>query len=197
MKISTKRILSILFALGFLLATLVVYGSFIKPALTDIGTKRSELASKEFVYQSQFTAVQSVKKLIDQFQSIAQVQQIVSLAMPSGQDMTQALNQLQAMIAANQVSLTDFTATPGAFLGGPVSTSSILTRRLGPIDLAISVKGSYEALKGLVRSIENNVRVANVKSFTLSQVPGPQNSYQDLYSLNLTVEIYYQERSQG
>jgi len=54
----------------------------------------------------------------------------------------------------------------------------------------MTIEGGYENVKSFIKAIETNVRVATIKNFSLTAVPGAN----EIYSLNLMVEIYYQEK---
>lgn len=188
MKTSTKRILSIGLAGLLLVGTLVVYVSFIKPEMDTISQERSLAVSKANLFSDQKAAVQGVQKLIAQFQSITSIQQDVNLEMPIGPNTTQALNQIQSITRLNQVNLNSLSMKPESFM----PSRQPLAKRLGTLTLNMGVTGSYENIKGFLRALETNVRVANVKTFVISPI---SSANQTNYSLTLTVEIYYQESS--
>mgnify|MGYP001615381125 CR=1 FL=1 len=186
MRTSTKRILSIGLA-GFLfIGALVVYAGFIRPELEVISQKRAVSASKTNLFNNQKLAVGEVQKLIGEFQSIAQLQETVSLAVPLRENVTQALNQLEAIVRASRVNLRSFTVKPGVFEPGKMP----LAKRLGSLDLSVVVDGNYEGIRNFIKSLETNVRVANIQSFSIGGVAGTS---QELYSMTITVEVYYQE----
>ena len=144
-------------------------------------------ASKENLFNNQKLAVGEVQKLIGQFQSIVKLEETVSLAMPIGENITQALNQLQAIVRSSKANLRVFTINPGNF----EPSRQLLAKRLGSIRINVTVDGSYEDIKSFLRLLETNVRVANVANFVMSPAAGGS---QDLYSLTSSVEIYYQEQ---
>ncbi|KKU91675.1 MAG: hypothetical protein UY23_C0001G0281 [Candidatus Jorgensenbacteria bacterium GW2011_GWA1_48_11] len=188
MKTSTKRILSIGLAGLLLVGTLVVYVSFIKPEIDVIAQERSLAVSKANLFSDQKAAVQGVQKLIAQFQSITSIQQDVNLEMPIGANTTQALNQIQSVTRLNQVNLNSLSIKAESFL----PSRQPLAKRLGTLTVNMAVTGAYDNIKGFLRALETNVRVANTKTFTISPVSGLN---QNNYSLTLSVEIYYQEGS--
>lgn len=188
MKASTKRVLSIGLAFLFFIALLIVYGNFIRPELVKIGEKRAGVISKEILFNNQKAAVEGVQKLISQFQSTAQLQETVSLAVPREENVTQALNQLQAMAKNSQTGIVSFTVSPLPF----EPTRQPLIKRLGVLELNLAVQGSYEALKSFLRYLETNVRVANIDNFRIA--PANARESQDFYVLTLKAELYYQEK---
>ncbi len=187
MKASTKRILSIGLSGLFFLAIILVYINLIRPELSAIEKKRSLVVSKETLFNNQVKAVDEVQKLISEFQSTARLQETVSLAMPLHENVTEALNQLQAIARNSQTNITSFSLTPLALEPG----RQPLAKRLGTLELAIAVQGSYEGLKNFVKSLETNVRVTNINNFRIA--PINLVSTQDFYVLNLKAEMYHQE----
>ncbi|MEK7626560.1 MAG: hypothetical protein AAB399_00100 [Patescibacteria group bacterium] len=200
MKISTKRILSILLSAFFLMATLVVYGSLIQSEITASSALQSAVASKINLYNSQKAAVAQVAGLISQFQSAAKLQETVGLAMPIGPNTTQALNQWQAISAANQVNLQSLDIKSDQLSKQKVPAQS-LVKKLQNIPTQVNATGGYGALKQFLNSIETNARVMNVSSFTFRTMSGSQAGLpaqaglggNQNYSLELNVVTFYQE----
>src|SRR3989344_5350488 len=87
---------------------MIVYGGLIRPELKIVSEKRGEVVSKETLLNNQRTAVSEVQKLIAQFQSIARLQENVSLAIPVGEATTEALNQWQSIVKLSGVSVRSF-----------------------------------------------------------------------------------------
>ncbi len=196
MKTSTKRILSILFSALFLMAALVIYGSLIQPEIQNASKLQGLAASKSGLYDNQRSAVTQVTNLINQFQSsAAKLQQTVGLAVPIGPNITQALNQWQAIAVANQVSLESLDIQPGQ-PSNPKGSGQALVKRLNNIPTEVNVVGAYGSLKQFLNSTETNARVMNVSSFDLKAVPdnkvsGIGNNVS--YSMQLDVVAFYQE----
>ena len=186
MKTSTKRILSIGFSAFCLIAAFIVYGSLIRGELESASTRRGELISKENIFNNQKNAVSEVQKLISEFQSIATIQQNVSLAMPIGESTTDALNQWQAIVRSSGVVVRAFSLKPVALQ----PSKQLLAKRVGTLEMNTTVDGSYEQIKSFLRFLETNIRVSNVRSVSVSPVIGASS---ERYSLVLTVEMYYQE----
>ncbi len=187
MKASTKRILSMGFAALFFIAVLVVYSNFIRPELVKIEKQRALVISKETLFLNQQTAVEQVQKLINQFQGIAQLQEVVSLAMPREENVTAILNQLQAIAKNAQVTVVSFSVSPLPF----EPTKQPLAKRLGTLELNLILQGPYDAIKNFLRFLETNVRVVNIENFRIS--PASSSGSSDSYILTIKAEAYYQE----
>ena len=189
MKTSTKRILSIGLAGLLFIGILVVYGNFIRPEMKKIGEKRALLISKETLFNNEQNAVSQVQDLIGQFQSIAKLQETVSLALPLEENVTQVLNQLQSIANLSNVEMKSFSIRPLAF----EASRQPLVKRLGALELNISISGPYVNVKNFLRSLETNVRIVNVKDFHLTPISGEGSLPGEGFNMILTVEVFYQE----
>jgi Tfp pilus assembly protein PilO len=138
--------------------------------------------------------VTQVGTLISQFQSASKLQQTIGLAVPIGPNITQALNQWQAVAQANQANLQSLNVQPGQ----PAVASKVvqpLVKSLMRIPMEVEAIGNYASLKQFLSSIETNARVMNVdnfdfKIFSLNQPGGGTAS--PLYSIKLNVDAFYQ-----
>lgn len=188
MKSSTKRALSILFSVFFLIATIVVYTSLIQPEMDNASQLQSLVASKTNVYNTQKNAASQVSKLINQFQSATDLQNTLSLAMPIGPDVTQALNQWYTISQSSQASVESLNIKLGTAYA---PSAQPLAKRMGTIAVDLGVLGTYDAIKQFLNSLESNARVINVSSFDMKSVGTAGQS--QLYSLALSVNTFYQE----
>jgi len=186
MKASTKRVLSIFFAALLFIAAVFVYSSLIRPEFDRISAKRAVVSAKGDVFENQKSAVDQVKNVISQSQGMESVRETVSLAVPEDPDTTGILRQLSAIASANQVTFTSFSIeTPT-----PPKGKDFLVKQLAPVKMQMSVYGPYEGIKGFLRGIETNVRVAVVES---AEIRPLSSGGGELYALNLKVEFYYQK----
>jgi len=188
MKASTKRALSILLAAFFLIAAVVVYTNLIRPEIENVGKLRSAVASKNNTYLTQKNAINQVSKVISQFNNAADLQKTLSLSMPIGANITEALNQWYAISQNSQASVQSLDIK----VNKPVKKSDqLLLKEMGTINVTLSLIGSYDALKQFLNFLETNVRVINVSNFRIQKVPGATGN-EPIFSLNLEVETYYQ-----
>lgn len=188
MKTSTKRILSIALAGLFFVGILIVYASLIKPEVQQINEKRKVLIAKETLFNNESEAVKEVQNLLGQFQGFNELQQTVSLALPLEENITQVLNQIQSIARLSGINLASFSVRPLPF---SVSKQP-LVKRLGAMEVAVALSGSYEGVKSFLGSLETNVRLINVKNFRLSPILAPGALPGDNFNLTLTVETYHQ-----
>jgi len=180
------------------MATLVVYGSLIQPEIENATKLQALVASKTQLFNNQKAAVTQVANLISQFQSAAKLQQTVSLAVPIGPSITQALNQWQAVAQASQVGLQSLNIQPGQSPAASKTPSAqSLVKSLLTIPTKVEATGNYGSLKQFVNAIETNARVMNVvdfdfKSLSSGQPSGGGASANPIYSLQLDVNAFYQ-----
>lgn len=187
MKGSTKRILSIGFSAIFFIAALAVYGNFITPEMDAIQEKRSKVNAKQTLFESQQIAVSQVEQVISTFQNANRFKETVSLAIPESPSVTNALGQLQAIARNNQVQFVKFSIKQNP----PLASKGLLVQSLNTLSLDIGIKGTYEGVKGFLRGLETNVRVANTKTVSFAPAKDLQGS-EEFYELNLGVDIFYQ-----
>jgi len=187
MRASTKRILTIGFACLFLLAALLVYGNLVRPALDEVDVLRSEIYSKQNLFNDQREAINQAKDLINKFKSVARLQETLSLAMPGSENTTQAFNQMQAIAAMGNVTIQSLKAT----ILPLTESREKIAQKLGTVQFNIKILGAYDSMKQFVRSLETNVRVANIEAFILIPAATPERP--DSYTVDLTVDMFYQE----
>ncbi|MCL4400324.1 type 4a pilus biogenesis protein PilO [Patescibacteria group bacterium] len=189
MKGSTKRALSILFSVFFLIASFIVYTNLIQPEMGTASELQAEVASKNNAYQSQKNAVAQVSKLIGQFQNATALQESLSLGMPIGPGITQALNQWYAISGNSQANVQSLDIKLNNSLS---PAAQPLTKRMGTVVVNLGVVGTYDSIKQFLNSLESNARVINVSSLDFKPV-GQATGSSPLYSLELTVNTFYQE----
>lgn len=188
MRVSTKRILSMVVALVLLVGALMVYGSLIRPALDGIGVIRGEIAAKQDLLNNQEVAVSQARDLLGELQNSRRIEETVSLAIPIGENTTQAMSQIQAIVQNSNVTVQSLSLSPKPFLS---NVRQSLVRRLGVLQFNLSVNGGYDNIKNFLESLETNVRVANLETLKLSRFSSP--AFFNLYGLNVVFDMYYQE----
>ena len=180
MKTSTKRILSIfLTGLLFLLA-LIFYVNLVKPEYADIQNLRASLAARSVLFDEQKEIISNVKNLLSQYESAAQLQETISLAMPLGEGIAELFQQIFALSQLSGLSIQSFN----------LKTLALKPNNLGTIQLDLRLAGSYGALKTFIRSAETNIRVMDLSNLRIQPAGKPE---QDLYRHDLTINAYYQQ----
>lgn len=186
MKPSTKRILSIAFAGIFFMGAIFVYTRLILPEFAEINEKRGAVIAKEDLFENQKSAVDQVKEVITQSQGMDAIRETVSQAIPEDSHTTELIHQLNAIATANQASFTTFSIeTPTTQKG-----KNFLVKQLSTVRVQMALAGSYESLKGFLKGVETNVRIASIESAEIRPLPG---SGGEIQSLSLKVQFYYQK----
>ena len=192
MKPSTKRILSILFSGLLFIASLVVYANLIRPATAEISDKRSVVFFKNETFQNQQSAAVRVQDLITQSEGIPRLQGSISSMIPTDPNVTQILNQLDAIVRSSRVDLSSFSISLSPFL----SSGQPLVRRLGVLNVNFSVFGPYEGIKSFLQNVETNIRLFNVDSIQITPVRselGGRDDFSGGFTAVISAEVYYQE----
>lgn len=191
MKASSKRVMSIGIAALFLLGTLVVYGSLIRPAYSNIEKKRAEVDATETAFNNQKQATEQVVKAFNDMKNVEKVRETISQAIPVGPAMTQALHQVESVVRANKVNINSLTIKAKA--GEP--NKQVLAKKLGKLQLNFSVSGDYESIRNFLKALESNIRVTNITDFDFSAGASniERNASTGPYTMQIVAEMYYQE----
>jgi len=83
-KPSSKRFVSILLSMFFILAAIVGYSLFVVPALQEAKLLRGEMDAKEQFYDDQRLAIERIKAWLSQFEENAQLQEAMNSILPVG-----------------------------------------------------------------------------------------------------------------
>ncbi|PIR89581.1 MAG: hypothetical protein COU07_01645 [Candidatus Harrisonbacteria bacterium CG10_big_fil_rev_8_21_14_0_10_40_38] len=188
MNASTSRFATLLISLLLLVASFFVYGLLVRPEYSKINDLRGELSSKKAAVDRQTEIVESLTQAIRDSQGdIATYKQNVSLAIPDGIDYPTLTNQISSLSQSLGLSLIslDFNILPSLATG---SGSSDVIPVLQSIQVRLQVKGTYQNFERFLSSIERNIRVLDVDSFTISVSPPDQN-----YTYDVVLHAYYQD----
>lgn len=188
MRVSTKRILSILTGFVFLLGAFFVYFGPIRGEIDAVGQTRGVLASKEALLGNQQAAVNQVKELLGEFNNFKQLQTTVARAIPNGPDAIQALRQIEAVGKSAGAAIVGLDFETPREVTKKGSAASVV-KYLRTLQVKVQAEGTYENLKKFLKLLETSVRVANVTRFTYN--PGATASATG--SLSLDLEMYYQQ----
>ncbi|MBI3305103.1 type 4a pilus biogenesis protein PilO [Candidatus Parcubacteria bacterium] len=105
-----------------------------------------------------------------------------SLVIPVGRDIPGLLETVSALATVSGVALDTF-GFAGGQATGPATSGNI---SLPTIAINMNVAGSYEAIKSLVRNIEQNIRLFEAETVSFSR------REDGLYSAGLKLDAYYQ-----
>lgn len=196
MKQQTKRFLSIVLAVFFLVFALVLYANFIRAAYGEAQGKRREQLSREAFLEGQRQAIGKVQNLISSLQGgkISQLRDTISLALPLEQDAAGVIGQINGLIRNNEVELQSITFSPPraegkrAVITGTESPEALI-KAVGSMQFTLKFTGSYADFKNFLEDLETNIRIIEVRNLGIA----PSGRVSDnIYSYDLTVVSYYQ-----
>lgn len=191
MKASTKRIISILISVSLMLAVVVIFVKFIKPAYAELQNLRGEIQTRAVLLKDQTKAVSQVQNLISQLQeqNISQFQEQISLVLPLNESVPQALSQYQTIAQANGLNVQS--AGLNYLAIKPSAANINLAKGIGTIRFKLKLLCSYEAIRTFIQAIETNVRLTDLVSFKISRAG---QTKQNLYLNEVVVDVYYQTK---
>ena len=166
MRASSKRIVSFILSIVFLVASFIVYGSLLRPEYEAVNTLRGELASKQSFVEDQEEIITQVQELITRYQGARGLEESISLALPREEATASLLNQIVTIAKNAQLSLRSVTFAQAPLkVGGGTGAASAAARantKVGTLVANIDANGSYEALKVFLRAVETNIRVMDI-----------------------------------
>lgn len=198
MKQSSKRFMSMLLSLAFIVGAFLVFFELIQPSYTDLSTLKGQRLSAEQFLANEQQIVAQVKKLVVQSQGDQTAAQNLALAMPSGPDVAGALAQVYGIAGNNGVAIKTIGVSPPRTEIATASAAGMVLKPPGTFSLQLSADGSYEAIKNFLSQLETNIRVFDVTALTVQPVAavaaagkGPAPT-PDAFDYTITVATYYQ-----
>ncbi len=196
MKQTSKRFASMMLALGFIVASFIIFFDLIQPTYRDLTTLKGKQLSDENFLSSEKNIVAQVKKLVSQYESDTQMQTSLAQAMPSGPDVAGALAQVYGIAQNNSVTIQSMTfSAPVTSAPTSLSPRQQILKPAGTFAIQITATGSYEAFKNFLSQLETNIRIFDVSALSLQPAAsGAANlaSTVDLFNYSVTVNTYYQ-----
>jgi Tfp pilus assembly protein PilO len=202
MKQNSKRLLSILLGLTFIVVALLVLFDFIEPTYGDLENAKAQEQSDQAFLVSGQTLINQAKTILATYQSDTTAEQDLALAMPSGPNVAGAIAQIYGIAANNGITIQSLGITPPTIQTPPTLSNNLLTsgqivKPVGNYSFQIGATGSYESLKSFLLQLQSNVRIFDVTSFSLQAANTASNGKaavgnQDLFTYSITVATYYQ-----
>lgn len=184
-----------LLAFVMMLAAIIIYTNFTVSAYTSLDERRAELNSLDELYsrkEKAITDVQNVLKDYDSDQKLKGLQEVISSSLPNDPQQSEILNQIRAIAGVNQLALTDLSLNVSSVQGiASKATSTQLIKPVAAISVQFKVIGFYADIKNFISSLENNLRVMDIRSISIDPLGKPD---QDYYRADLTVITYYQSK---
>lgn len=186
MKSSAKRAISLLVASLFFISALAVYAVLIKPVYEDALVLRGTLASQKQLFNEQEKAMQKINDLVQRYQGTGKLQDVISLSLPSTENISSVFSQLYAIAQSSGVGIEVFGVQPLAI---KPAAKDDLVRDLGTLRLNVRLIGRYQDFKNFLRGLETNIRLMDVVNLKVDRAGTP---IQDVFLYNLVVDAYYQ-----
>jgi hypothetical protein len=211
MKQTSKRFSSLILALLFFVAALMVFFDLVQPAYGDLETAKGQLQSNQAFLLGETKTVDQVDRLIKNSSNNTQDAQTVNAALPIGTNLSSALAQIYGLAAADTMNITSVgIATQAGIstgaLGNATSVASIaggaqIVKPYGTISFTITAAGTYENLVSYLSHLETNVRLLDVRSVAF-QSAAPQATKtgtatgvsvpSDYFGYTINVVAYYE-----
>jgi len=200
MKQNSKRLITLLLALGLVVVSLVVFFDLIQPAYATLLQTKGQVAAENGIYQTESQAVTAAQNVISEFQQ-QESSGTIALVLPTTEDVAGTVAQLYGLAQNNNITIQSVGISSPAIQAQDLSgtaAASTLAKPLASFSLQISGAGTYESFKSFLSGIETNIRIFDVKSVSLSPA-APANAVgkgapatQDFFTYSLTIATYYQ-----
>ncbi len=192
-KASAKRALSLLVSMVLIIASLVIYAFYVRPAYDEVTTLRGTMKAKQDLFLEKQAAVDKVKALILQYKGADSLQNAIALSLPQSEEVSSVFNQLQAIASDNGMTVLVFNVQPlpirAADPASAKGKSASLVRPLGTLRLSLRLTGDYPAFKDFIRGLETNIRAMDVVSMKVERAGGKPG---DVFAYTLVADTYYQ-----
>lgn len=190
MKGSNKQVVSLLFSILVFVGALFVYTTFVVPEYERVNLMRGEAQAKQQTLDEQRVILDKVSSLLTRYQSIPKLGEVVSVALPAGEDVAGAFQQIYTIAAASGVSIQQFSVNTGIGLGGASDKEGgQAVRSIGTAQINLYLSGTYENFKSFVEAVERNMRIMDVVNIKVQ--PASRTST-NIFLFNLTINTYYQ-----
>lgn len=184
MRPATKRLISILVSLGFLIGAIVFFSSLVLPAYRDVQQLRGEKKSLETVIKEEEQLVTTANRLLAEYQSAANLRDSLSLVLPREEAVPEMIHQVQGIAKSTGITVEGINVEN---LPLEHSRTSSIVEPVGSFKVTVRLRGSYEALRGYLQAIETNMRIIDVDSIAVSG-----GGEKGLLTANLVLRTYYQ-----
>ena len=117
---------------------------------------------------------------------------MISSSLPNDPQQSEILNQIRAIAGVNQLALTDLSLNVSSVQSvAAKATSTQLIKPVAAISVQFKVIGFYSDIKNFISSVENNLRIMDIRSISIDPLG---KADQDYYRADLTVITYYQSK---
>lgn len=187
MKASTKRLLALMGSAALILSALIIYVVLIKPEYNQVQTLRGQLKSSSDFYNAQAQAVDYVNNLYAKNKiDIEQTQKDLVLALPDQEEVANIVFQIQRISALNNISIDSVNLDRLPIQQKPTNS---LIKNYSTLRISMKLAGSYESFKELLKFLENNIRIIDLRTLRVYQA---NELNKGVFNYELVVDTYYQ-----
>lgn len=184
MKPAAKRLIGVFGSLGLFIGALTVFSVLILPVLDTIQELRGEKAALSELYDQERKTVETVRGIFEQFGGVSNLQDTLSLALPTQEDIPSIVNQINGIAKTSGIIIN---AIDLKLLPINASSQDDAFRPVGTVRVTLGLEGAYESIKLYLDSIETNVRIMDVQ---MLEVEGGTES--DVLKYTIEIDAYYQ-----
>src|SRR3989344_9643477 len=147
MKPATKRLISVLISLAFLVGAIILFTSLVLPAYRAIQELRGEKSALAAAVGEEEQLVKTAGRLLNEYQNAGDIRDTLSLALPTEEATSGIINQVQgiAKITGVAVDGINVEAAPLEFQG----TDSVV-EPVGILKVTARLRGNYEGLRSYI-----------------------------------------------
>jgi Tfp pilus assembly protein PilO len=166
----------------FLLVAIALSGYFIAiPAIDQIQALRTEIPAREAIEERKKAQLSELEKLNAEYQQNRALVNEISAQLPSRKDIPNIVRQLEDMAGRSGLRFSGVSFSDGEMKREITITDNAISR----LDLGISLSGSKSQLATYLGLVENNVRIMDVSSVSIS------NPIASDAQLGLRATVYY------
>lgn len=194
MKATTKRFVSILISVLFLVFSILIYSKLITPLFADISKERGIVAQKDEQYKNFKKLSDNFKALDQKYKNSAQFVAALNEAMPLDPEIPSEINQITALIGianstvgstAGNLRLNSITIKKDALI--PSKNPTVMRGR-GVVKFSVNMTGTYESFKQYLLLLEQNSRLISINNMDFRL--DPQNA--GSFLIDLSIDVFYQ-----
>lgn len=163
---------------GFVLFSLII------PKAQGIQRLRGERAALSAAVAEEQAMLQAATELLNEYQSIQNLQSNLALALPPEEEMTGIVHQLNGMAKASGVLIESLDLQ---VLPVRSKSQQAVIEPIGTVQATLVLRGTYESVKAFLDSVETNMRVMDVDSL---RVEG--GTLGNVLTYNVVIKSYYQ-----
>jgi len=195
MKYTAKRNLSLGLSVTFLVLALIVFFVWDWPSFKEVGELNKKINQEQTQYNNQYQAVQIAKSIIDQYKSLINVSQTVSLSIPRDPEIQNLLAQVDNITTQSGLTLdninfeTAATVVPSA---KQAKQSTSIVQNYHTMTLTLGLSGNYESLKTWLNVIETNIRLMNVVKISFAGLSAEASKNIGIFNFKVALNVYYQ-----